>query len=251
MSHKQLVVDYRERELIKLLHNYSHITPIITENLAVGDILFRIKETPVFIIERKTIPDLVASIKDGRYRNQKQRIHQAFKPNQCLYLIEGNLPSVDCEQIQNLSVKSVYGSIIHTMFRDGNFVYRTHSVEESAAFISDLDTRWRALTTDWFQVSDNNTVISCPMKRKGDISPITCFEYQLSQIPSISNNKAKIISSKFPSMKSLITYLDTIPSDDRVHNLVEQCVVQVGDKQKKIGKSSALKIINFLGFCEK
>ena len=43
------------------------------ENLNLGDIIIYFKETPIFIIERKTLPDLLASIKDGRYIEQKKK----------------------------------------------------------------------------------------------------------------------------------------------------------------------------------
>lgn len=251
MSHKELVIDYRERDVIKqITTNYPNISPIITENLPIGDILFRVKEKPVFIIERKTVSDLIASIKDGRYRNQKNRLKLAIEPSRCLYLIEGNLPSVDCHQIQNLSIKSVYGSLIHTMVRDHNFVFRTQSLEESVAFISDFATRWFALPTDWFQVDLDKPTTDIPfqMKKRGDISTTTCFEYQLAQIPSISLTKAKIISAKFPSMQTLITHLNSTSQSDRVHNLAELVVTNVDGKSRKIGKSSANKIIDFLGF---
>ena len=49
---------------------------IIYKNLDLGDIIIEYNDIPLIIIERKTIPDLLASIKDGRYKEQKKRIRK-------------------------------------------------------------------------------------------------------------------------------------------------------------------------------
>lgn len=78
-----LVVDYRERGLPRHTHAVC--------NLEVGD--FRINQadgSPVVIIERKSVADLIASIKDGRYREQKARLLALGAPLS-VYAVEGEL----------------------------------------------------------------------------------------------------------------------------------------------------------------
>ena len=252
MTDKHLVIDYRENTLINLLQDKYPDLSFITENLPVGDIFLRLDDKPLFIIERKTISDLVSSIKDGRYREQKARLKQTVPDNRILYLIEGKLPSIDCDQINRVSYKSVYGSLIHTMVRDGNFVYRTDSIAESAFFISDLVTRWKNLKDPWFTENSTNISISTTQKirKKGDISTSVCFECQLSQIPSISVNKARIISCQYPNMRSFCQWISETSTEQRPQVLANLSMTNSDNKTKKIGKASAQKILNFLGYLE-
>lgn len=64
--------------------------PYQVENLPVGDIEIREEvDTPIVIIERKTVADLMASIVDGRYKEQSTRL-QAITAAQVWWIIEGN-----------------------------------------------------------------------------------------------------------------------------------------------------------------
>lgn len=64
--------------------------PYQVENLPVGDIEIRDAiNNPIAIIERKTVADLMASIVDGRYKEQSTRL-QAISNAQVWWVIEGN-----------------------------------------------------------------------------------------------------------------------------------------------------------------
>ena len=78
-----LVVDYRERKMIEYLNEKHEELSYDISNLYVGDIMIcrREKDTSgndvdniLAIIERKTIPDLLSSLKDGRYRSQVEKM---------------------------------------------------------------------------------------------------------------------------------------------------------------------------------
>ena len=85
----ELVIDNRERKLIAELTDNIEFT---TEDLSIGDILFREGGETVLIIERKTVQDLKASITDGRAREQKARLlGSGTQVERIMYLIEGNL----------------------------------------------------------------------------------------------------------------------------------------------------------------
>ena len=49
-------------------------------------IYFKLENKNFIIIERKTVEDLAASIKDGRYREQKARLLKHFSKNQILIM---------------------------------------------------------------------------------------------------------------------------------------------------------------------
>lgn len=91
-------IDYRERDLIELCQNLivspkvSSKLTILTENLHVGDIVITDTDKQgeeLLIIERKSLNDLAASIKDGRYSEQSFRLNQYPTHNHhIVYLIE-------------------------------------------------------------------------------------------------------------------------------------------------------------------
>jgi len=151
----ELEVDYREKKLIDLLNlaNNSRLDKIkiTTPNLKVGDIILKyhhiskIKEETYYkmIIERKSVSDLMSSIKDGRYKEQKMRIKSCQTQDlkngikcQFFYLIEGNVNTVKFRKKQNS--KGIYGSWISMLFRDDIKMIRTWDLEETSVFIMRL-----------------------------------------------------------------------------------------------------------------
>ena len=91
----KLIVDYREKKLIKLLNaflnqfNLDNIE-IITRILDIGDIAICDEdENEKLIIERKSLNDLASSIKDGRYVEQSLRLsHFSLHNHNIIYLID-------------------------------------------------------------------------------------------------------------------------------------------------------------------
>ncbi len=88
-------IDYRENNLLAtmnlLFKEHSH--EIQHGNLPLGDIILVDDSTTIekVIIERKTLYDLAASIKDGRYNEQSFRLNNVSLPNHnIIYLIEGD-----------------------------------------------------------------------------------------------------------------------------------------------------------------
>jgi len=63
----EIVIDNREASLIELIKTAK------VKQLHLGDIQFMYHGNVVCIIERKTMSDLLSSIKDGRAREQKAR----------------------------------------------------------------------------------------------------------------------------------------------------------------------------------
>lgn len=87
-----MIIDYREKELIRLLPNEQ------TKNLPVADIWISVTENQMpseggILIERKTITDFEASFLDGRYREQRTRLLAFAHENKAspMYILEGNI----------------------------------------------------------------------------------------------------------------------------------------------------------------
>ena len=91
-------IDNREQELIAEIQQVLSLFDtkeihIKVEMLPLGDIIISDDEdNDLIIIERKSINDLIASIKDGRYEEQSYRLNGLELHNHnIIYLIEGNI----------------------------------------------------------------------------------------------------------------------------------------------------------------
>ena len=78
-------IDFRETELYNALiqilaipENVKYTTTVNLQNCSIplGDIIICDEEVDKIIIERKTLYDLAASIRDGRYAEQSFRLNQ-------------------------------------------------------------------------------------------------------------------------------------------------------------------------------
>ena len=137
----RIVIDRRERELIaktseSLLRlpeeDKKHIE-IIVEDLLIGDILIQNNEnTNLLIIERKTFPDLLASVKDGRYAEQSHRLtNTSDVPKHCIiYLLEGMFSTV-----QPYQKKIIYSCMTSIHYFKNFSVMRTSSVYETGDWL--------------------------------------------------------------------------------------------------------------------
>ena len=136
----KIIIDEREKSLydkcieIKEANSTDYPSITITKTvLAIGDIsIITDDKKDITIIERKTLADLLASIKDGRYEEQSYRLIHSTKihTHNIIYLIEGGIFSLGFKERK--LVHSVITSINH--FK-GMTVIKTSNVAESAEFI--------------------------------------------------------------------------------------------------------------------
>ena len=96
----KLRIDNREHKLIDLSNDSSYNFIEIT-TLDIGDIHICDDSNNILVIfERKTIPDLLSSIKDGRYSEQSLRLSENNIHNHNIYyLIEGNINKYHNEKL--------------------------------------------------------------------------------------------------------------------------------------------------------
>jgi ERCC4-type nuclease len=131
----KVIIDEREASLydICLEHECWNKELIVLEKrvLQLGDILFTSDdETTTFLcIERKSLLDLLASIKDGRYSEQSYRLSNCFpNPHNVVYLLEGMLSTVKDKKL-------VISCIASLNYFKGFSVHRTISLAETAMYI--------------------------------------------------------------------------------------------------------------------
>jgi len=155
-----LIIDTREKHLIEILKKRYTKLVFSVQQLDIGDIHVLYKGILVVVIERKTIADLIASIKDGRYREQKLRLKallninkgniynqdnqnisnikkQYIKPK-IIYLIEGKISKNINKNRRGISVSTIWSVFSKLIMRDGFVVFRTRTLKESSIFINKI-----------------------------------------------------------------------------------------------------------------
>jgi len=140
-------LDYREKDLIHIC-NYLVNTNVIykdlkisQENLPLGDVILTDEnQKDLIIIERKSIKDLTASIKDGRYEEQSYRLNGINFPNHdIIYLIEGDINKFNMFKDKNtMNNNTIYSAMVSLNYYKGFSVFRSMSIEESAFIICNM-----------------------------------------------------------------------------------------------------------------
>jgi ERCC4-type nuclease len=241
----KLYIDIREHNLIKLLR--ANNIELEDKNLEIGDIQILYNDIPYIIIERKTMNDLDASIKDGRYREQKIRLQDYKNENQelnirLMYIIE------NFKNYQNNEAK-INGALINTNIRDNINIVTTQSINDTSQYIIELYKRIQKEPNKYITNYTNNNITNEYLtnvkvkKKKEYITNENIMALQLCQIPSISMNCALIIQDKYKNIKNMIYELDKIENmKDKIKEISE---LQLTEK-RKIGKKIGETIINYL-----
>ena len=134
----EIIFDERETTLydkcVEMLSKFGKDIRISKKVLPLGDILLQdTQENILFMIERKSLNDLIASIKDGRYEEQSYRlIHGSeLAPGRIMYLVEGMFSQVRNPQEK----KMIYSAMTSLSIFKGFSVIRTCSLLETAEWI--------------------------------------------------------------------------------------------------------------------
>ena len=232
------------------------------EALSLGDVWFRHKETKeIFtMIERKSFNDFLASLKDGRWENQKIRYYQWKEENntkrQVIYYLMNPSPNSFYTEKDLKAWKSAQN---HLIFRE-NFqvVVGTHQLKDWMEWIQNYqlwveknienqytyrnhfekEEQYQQQLQIQIVKSQNGNI----KKRSDSIDPNTCFLSQLCCFPGISINIAQGIQKHFKNWKELIEYLESFKTlEEKVNNFEN---ISCGNR--KLGKVLAKKIIFYL-----
>jgi ERCC4-type nuclease len=204
-------IDLREHDLISLCKENG--IPIETEALEIGDILLK-TETDALIIERKTLADLAASIKDGRFREQKQRLLSAYPPHRITYIIEGGSfkKMSNTKLLFGIQTSALLSSILSLMYRDGFHVIQTSTTLDTMYLIKELMTRMEN-HPDKIKPSDTTEEyvhsIKVKTKKSENLTPEVVYLLQLGQLPGFSTSIATDIAKVYPSMSLLLNAIQT------------------------------------------
>jgi ERCC4-type nuclease len=212
----EFAIDVRETALIEQLEGFLLPTVTMTvKALDMGDIL--VNNTWVF--ERKTLADLSASIKDGRYREQKARLLAHF-PKHCITVIVEGMPAIS----RWLDVPMLQGAIYNCLFRDGIRIVGTHDVEDTALFIKAFVARLER-APDAFaaqeQARDYTGLLTVKARPCKNITPDVCWRLMLSQVPGVSSKLAAEMAKVWPSMEAFTRGMGALTQAERLKKLRE------------------------------
>ena len=200
----ELIIDNREKEIVKYFKENTNNFTISYENLDLGDMIYKLDGKILVIIERKTVEDLSKSLKDGRYKEQKKRLKEAIHPRiRKILLIEGINNGIMKENTWK-------GVQINTMIRDNIQVIYMNNLQKTIEFLQDINIRVKKYGKDILANIENMEEIDknsygkvCKMNKKSNITQEIFQINQYQQIPGVSYNLAKIIFENFGSMKDI------------------------------------------------
>jgi ERCC4-type nuclease len=131
-------IDTREQELFKKCEATINSVPkfkdiqLISENLPLGDIIINDGINDCIIIERKSLTDLAASIKDGRYEEQSYRLNGINHHNHnIIYLIEGDINRFNSFK-ERIDKQTLYSAMFSINYFKGFSIMRSNTLDETA-----------------------------------------------------------------------------------------------------------------------
>jgi len=275
----KVILDERETAL------YEKCTTILTtpgnctyvqlskQVLPIGDILIQTDDgKDVLIIERKSLSDLLASIKDGRYAEQSHRLlhSSGFPPHSVIYVVEGMFSQLR----SHIEKKTILSAMTSLNFFKGFSVQRTASVSETADLViwmaEKIEKEFlkgnppyylkRSAQPNPMPIEQQETLVDntlhltepaeqlpnyCTFVKKvknENITPQNIGEIILCQIPTVSSVTAVAIMKQFDnSFPKLMETLKTNPKC--LDNIVGE---GAGGKTRKISKRCIENIFTFL-----
>lgn len=273
-------VDNREQELLKYIKELIVNIPLFkdlevqVENLPLGDVIISNNVEDKLVIERKSINDLAASIKDGRYEEQSYRLNGLNHPNHnIIYLIEGDVNRVNRFKDNKMEKLTLYSSIFSLNYYKGFSVIRSFSIDESAIFICNTANKLRKGEAEnklpYYQnnqsilkpvsseekeqnseeiicneetTSNDKDYVSVVKKiKKDNITPDNIGEIMLCQIPGISSITALAIMSKFKTFPNLISQIQ-----ENVNCLKDISYTNSKNQVRKVNKTCLVNLVKFL-----
>jgi len=264
-----IILDDRENTLLENMKNTINSQPIFQnlnlskKQLPLGDIIISRKEpinsisNDIILIERKTVSDLLSSIKDGRYEEQSHRLIHAsgFPKHNIFYVIEGSFSFLKPAEKQIL-----YSAITSLAVFKGFSIYHTATIQETGEWILYMADKIRRdfekgkilnYSVSLESESESEKVVEpkeysnlVQKVKRENITPGNINEILLCQIPGISSVSAKAILNKFDG--SFLKLLTAIQSPDTEGLFKDIVLENANGKVRKISKTCITSLFTFL-----
>lgn len=269
-------IDTREQDLFKKCESIILAVPkfkdikLVFETLPLGDIIINDGINDCVIIERKSLSDLAASIKDGRYDEQSYRLNGlAHHNHNIVYLIEGDMNRFNSFK-ERIDKQTLYSAMVSINYFKGFSVMRSFNIEETAMIACNMvyklvggfkagkvgfysnkpieiptssDEQNNDTETDKNDITQPTEKDYCSVikkVKKDNITPENIGEIMLCQIPGVSSTIALAILSTFKTLPNLIK---AIQEEETLSNI---CTTDSSGKSRKISKAAISNIIKFL-----
>jgi ERCC4-type nuclease len=267
-------IDAREHELFKKCESTIAAVPkfkdiqLLSSALPLGDIIINDGVNDCIIIERKTLSDLAASIKDGRYEEQSYRLNGIPHHNHnIIYLVEGDMYRFNTFK-ERVDKQTLYSAMVSIHYFKGFSVMRSNTIEETAMMVCNMvyklvgglkagkqgfysntksETNDSNGLTDGSideqkpECSDKDYCAVVKKVKKDNITAENIGEIMLCQIPGISAASALAILAQFKTLPNLIK---SIQEDEKC--LQNVSTVDSNGKSRKISKTVIAKLIEYL-----
>jgi ERCC4-type nuclease len=259
-SDKMLIrVDMREDALYGLFQaNANATTPpthaLRSESLPVGDAIISSPdgETDYIVFERKSLADLAASIRDGRYKEQSLRL-QAL-PNvhshNVVYIVEGDFSRYS-ERFSKIGKGALQSAMCSLNYYKGFSVVRTMSLAETHDLIQSYANKLAASPAPYGHyhpvhkdkdkdvAADYCSALQVKQVKCENITPQNIGEIMLCSIPGVSNKTASVVMKKYTTLRALMEALKEGGSGE--------CLADIRlETQRKLSKQCIQNIYNFL-----
>ncbi|CAG8507983.1 11387_t:CDS:2, partial [Racocetra persica] len=273
-----LVLDTRE---VKLKKDRDYIkdtlqekgVPISVRNLELGDVIWVARKNTTspmeelaldYILERKRMDDLVGSIKDGRFREQKFRLSKSGA-SQIIYLIE----DYNLEEVAEFGIDAIKTALSSIQMLNGYFLKRTATIDQSIDYLVRMTRMLKAMyeNTTLYAIPDNMIYRSTFLDMKKNLAtlhpdrtylvtyssysdlnskskPLTLrdtFVRMLMTIRGISVDKAAEIIKNYPTPRKLVEEFDSLTNEDDKRKMIMNACSGI-IRRKKIGPALSVKI---------
>ena len=244
----ECLLDSREQSLWEDLQQYPLSIPTRVSMLPIGDIVIQKQQDEgneiLLMIERKTVRDLVQSLKDGRYHDQRKRWleFRTQSPNSFVSLwVEGDLLATPMDE-------TVRSSLINSLLRlQSKSNILIHHVRSRDAFLKSLRVVVDKFEKDPYHLVPDGTIqkaapdVNMNQYRKSAHSQEQYWQDCLTLIPGVSSHTAQKIQILFPTIMSMI---NSVENNTR-HTLEQISEIRVSEK-RKVGDKLAQKIIQYM-----
>lgn len=250
-------IDAREHKLKDILMQSIDCEESLTflsvecDNLYCGDFIIEIDNVPIVIIERKTLADLVSSIRDKRYKSQKAKLKENYSQCSIIYLIEGPFdynPKVPL-YIEGMDKYSIISSVINTQIRDKINVVHTNNLEDTFDFLLALliricknPTKYKDTFNNGVEVKKEDFIKKHKINNKQDM-----FFFQLTQVPGISAKTAEAFVAKYNNMMDFYNAFLNLNIEEKLKKLKSITIDDTNNnKSRKINSKVADNIVKYM-----
>jgi ERCC4-type nuclease len=236
-----LQIDNRERSLLELLKDHNSYE--CARNLELGDIVISHNDEVIAIFERKTWLDLAASIKDGRYHNQKKRLLEKYTPDKIYYILEGTMELNEDDKVLFGSVQksALLSCFYNTVIRDNINIFRTKNISETADMIKGIYKRMCETPEKYI---DGKHIHEEQIIKTSIKTPEEYFLRALCQIPGVSMKTGKAIADRYKTMYKFNS--EMAKTQEKLKSLKDITTQDSKGKSRKISDKVAKALLQFI-----